>query len=122
MSDKTSECVRRSPSPLNGDLSCLGSNSRNLPKAKAPWGPSERERASHWAGVRGENVEKALILQALGEAHPSHLPMNLKIASLIIYDLRILMAQGFKARTVVGRILTLLPSLRERRGKACVRL
>jgi hypothetical protein len=34
-----------------GDLSCLGSNERNL-RSRGPRGPSERERASHWAGVR----------------------------------------------------------------------
>ena len=40
--------------------------------------------------------------------------MNLKIASLIINDLRILRFQGFKARTLVGRILTLTLSPGER--------
>jgi hypothetical protein len=36
----------------NEDLSCLGSNERNSPEAKARGGPNERERVSHWAGVR----------------------------------------------------------------------
>src|SRR5207248_4808218 len=44
-----------SPSPFNGDLRSLGSDERNSPKVKAER-PSERARASHWAGVRGENV------------------------------------------------------------------
>lgn len=35
-----------------GDLSCLGSNERNSPKAEAHYGPSERARASHWKKVR----------------------------------------------------------------------
>jgi hypothetical protein len=43
-----------------------------------------------------------------------HLPMNLKIASLIINDLRILRLQGFKARKRFRRILT--PTLS---AKAC---
>jgi hypothetical protein len=39
--------------PLSpGDLSRLGSGKRNLGEARGPRGPSERERASHWAGVR----------------------------------------------------------------------
>src|SRR5215469_12478490 len=37
--------------PLLGDLSRLGSGERNL-RSKGPRGPSERERVSHWAGVR----------------------------------------------------------------------
>ena len=34
----------------------MGSNERNLPEAKARSGPSERARASHWAGVRSRNL------------------------------------------------------------------
>jgi hypothetical protein len=40
-------------SPLNGDLSRLGSGERNVGEATGPRGPNERERASHWVGVRG---------------------------------------------------------------------
>ena len=39
-------------SASNGDLSRLGSGERNSAKPKARCGPSERARASHWAGVR----------------------------------------------------------------------
>ena len=35
-----------------GDFRRLGSGERNPPKAEARGGPSKRERASHWAGVR----------------------------------------------------------------------
>jgi len=35
-----------------GDLRRLGSDERNSPDVKAPCGPSERARASHWVGVR----------------------------------------------------------------------
>ena len=39
--------------PLSpGDLSRLGSGERNPAEGGGPRGPSERERASHWAGVR----------------------------------------------------------------------
>src|SRR6516165_4549232 len=41
-----------SPSPIGGDLSILGSGERNSTEGEGPRGPSERERASHWAGVR----------------------------------------------------------------------
>src|SRR5258706_7166147 len=44
--------MRRILHPLLGDLRSLGSDERNLPEAKAPSGPSERARASHWAVVR----------------------------------------------------------------------
>jgi hypothetical protein len=41
----------KSPSlPPREDLSRLGSGERNLPTAKARYGPSKRARASHWAG------------------------------------------------------------------------
>jgi DNA-binding NarL/FixJ family response regulator len=40
------------------DLSCLGSNERNLPEAKARRGPSEWARVSQWVGVGGELVGK----------------------------------------------------------------
>src|SRR5579871_5895061 len=43
-----------SPSPIGWDLSRLGSGERNGREATGPRGPSERERASHWAGVRAE--------------------------------------------------------------------
>jgi hypothetical protein len=46
--------ARRLILPLLGDLSCLGSNERNSPKAKALRGPSERALASHWAGMRAD--------------------------------------------------------------------
>ena len=36
----------------NEDLSRLGSGERNSAEGEGPRGPSERERASHWAGVR----------------------------------------------------------------------
>ncbi len=39
-------------SASNGDLSRLGGGERNSAKPKARCGPSERARASHWAGVR----------------------------------------------------------------------
>jgi DNA mismatch endonuclease Vsr len=45
-------------SASTGDLSYLGSNERNLPKAKARYGPSERARASHWK--KGEVSKKSL--------------------------------------------------------------
>jgi hypothetical protein len=49
--------------------------------------------------------------------------MNLKIASLIINDLRILRLQGFKARKRFRRILTpaLLPALAGRGSRGSVR-
>ncbi len=40
-----------SPSPIGGDLSRSGSGERNVGEATSPRGPSERERASHGAGV-----------------------------------------------------------------------
>ena len=48
--------------------------------------------------------------------------MNLKIANLIISDLRILRLQGFKARNGVRRILTLTlsPSDGERETTNCM--
>ena len=46
-------------SASNGDLSSLGNCERNLPEAKAPCGPSERGRASHWAGVRCRRLHLA---------------------------------------------------------------
>jgi hypothetical protein len=36
----------------NENLSRLGSGERNPPEAEARGGPRERERPSHWAGVR----------------------------------------------------------------------
>ena len=38
------------------DLSRLGNGERNLLRAKAPAGPSERARASHWAGGEGQRT------------------------------------------------------------------
>lgn len=55
-----------SPSPPSGDLSRMGSGERNSPEAKAPAGPSERERASHWAGVRGHPDFLNLIVEIKG--------------------------------------------------------
>gem|GEM_PF-6547073 len=53
------ECPERATKfPLSPrDLSRLGSGERNLGEAKGPQGPSKRERASHWAGVRGEDAK-----------------------------------------------------------------
>jgi 23S rRNA (cytosine1962-C5)-methyltransferase len=46
-----------------GDLSRLGSGERNLAKGRGPRGPSERERTSHWAGVRASvNPQPSMIL------------------------------------------------------------
>ena|SRR6185437_2464665 len=47
----TRDAGATSPSPIGWDLSRLGSGERNL-RSKGPRGPSERERASHRAGVR----------------------------------------------------------------------
>jgi len=53
---KIKPAVFSSPSPPpKEDLSCLGSNERNPLEAEARRGLSERERASHWAGVRGRS-------------------------------------------------------------------
>ena len=48
-------------SASTGDLSCLGSNERNSPEAKARCGPGERERASHWVRARRRNQLKTLL-------------------------------------------------------------
>ena len=50
----------------------MGSGEKNLGEARGPRGPSERERASHWAGVRvrlvGKNAADWLPLLILGIA------------------------------------------------------
>ncbi len=58
--------VDDSLSPPSGDLSRLGSGERNSPEAKALAGPSERARASHWAGVRGQPDFLNLIVEIKG--------------------------------------------------------
>jgi len=52
ISDAFAEKRDFSLSASNGDLSRLGGGERNSAKPKARFGPSERARASHWAGVR----------------------------------------------------------------------
>ena len=52
---KSSKSTRAFRLPLRhevGDLSCLGSNERNPPKAEAREGRASGSEASHWAGVR----------------------------------------------------------------------
>ena len=53
--------VRQSFSLSPGDLSRLGSGERNPAEGGGPRGPSERERASHWAGVKASvNRQRAI--------------------------------------------------------------
>jgi DNA mismatch endonuclease, patch repair protein len=49
---KAQSAQNNSLSASTGDLSCLGSNERNSPEAKARCGPSEWARASHWVRMR----------------------------------------------------------------------
>jgi hypothetical protein len=57
-------------------------------------------------GVQDQSCGRGeVVLISIEKQNP--LPMNLKIASLIINDLRILRLQGFKTRKGFRRILTL---------------
>ena len=68
-----------------GDLSRLGSGERNPAEGGGPRGPSERERASHWAGVRGNESSNASPLPNLQPAthwQLIHIPERLDLAAV----------------------------------------
>jgi hypothetical protein len=61
--DDNGVSVSAAGNPLSpGDLSRLGSGERNPAEGGGPRGPSLRERASHWAGVRASvNIIQSVI-------------------------------------------------------------
>jgi len=65
--------ARKTPSPpFLEDLSHLGSGERNLPTAKARYGPSERARVSHWVGER-RLFARPRFRSCRRQAHPNQL-------------------------------------------------